>query len=273
MALVQRPITGHPYLDDARGVLAFAHRGGATHPELIGLENTTRAFTHAVELGYRYLETDVHTTSDGVLLAFHDSRLDRVAEQSGEIAEMLASDIAAVRLGGTEAIPTLAELFDAFPEARFNIDLKSAASVAPLATFLAERDAYDRVMVGSFSAKNLRRFRRLTAGRVATSAHPAEVAVWLLSPSGALADRLTRGQVSALQIPYRHGRLTVASKWLIRKAHRAGKQVHVWTIDDPAEMNALIDAGVDGLMTDRTDILKAVLVARGLWEGRRHEGA
>lgn len=267
MAIVHRPITGHRYLDDARGVLAFAHRGGAKHPELAGLENTMRAFTQAVALGYRYLETDVHTTSDGVLLAFHDARLDRVAEQAGAIAEMLATDIAAVRLGGTEAIPTLAELFDAFPQARFNIDLKSAASVAPLATFLAERNDFDRVMVGSFSASSLRRFRQLTGGRVATSAHPGEVAVWLLSPSGRIADLLTRGRVAALQIPYRRGRLTVASRWLIRKAHKAGKHVHVWTIDDPREMNALIDAGVDGLMTDRTDILKAVLLARGLWEG------
>ncbi|MFS3130386.1 glycerophosphodiester phosphodiesterase family protein [Nocardioides sp. Bht2] len=264
---MQRPITGHPYLDDARGVLAFAHRGGATHPDLVGLENTMRAFRHAVALGYRYLETDVHTTSDGVLLAFHDAHLDRVTEQSGVVAEMLATDLAAVRLGGSEAIPTLAELFENFPDARFNIDLKSAASVDALASFLAERDAYDRVMVGSFSATNLRRFRRLTRGRVATSAHPGEVLLWVLAPTGAIADRLTRRRVSALQIPYRRGRLTVASKWLIRKAHRAGKHVHVWTIDDPREMNALIDAGVDGLMTDRTDILKAVLVARGLWEG------
>jgi glycerophosphoryl diester phosphodiesterase len=266
---VTSPRTGFRYLDEVLrrpgSVLAFAHRGGAYHPEIEGLENTMAAFRHAVALGYTYLETDVHVTRDGVLLAFHDRVLDRVSDRRGPIAALTLDEVRAARIGGREYVPTLAELFDEFPDSRFNIDLKAEGSVAALAAFVADREAWDRVLVGSFSARRLRLFRRLTGGRVPTSAHPAEVAAFRLLPSGRLADRLTRGQVAALQIPHRRGRLVVATRGLVRRAHATGKHVHVWTIDDAREMNELLDRGVDGLMTDRTDILRAVLAERGQW--------
>ncbi len=261
--------THHHYLDaqgwgSAGHPLAFAHRGGAEQADLAGLENTLVAFAHAVEQGYTYLETDVHVTADGVLVAFHDTVLDRVTDATGVLVELPWSVVEQARVGGREPIPSFADLVEAFPRARFNIDIKADGAVAPLARFLAERQIEDRVLVGSFSGRRLREFRRITGGRVATSASPLEVAAWVLLP-GSLADRLTRGQVAALQIPHRHERLLVASARLVRKAHRRGKHVHVWTIDDPEEMQLLLDRGVDGLMTDRTDLLKDVLIRRGQW--------
>jgi glycerophosphoryl diester phosphodiesterase len=267
-ASVSRRRTGFPFLDEPSGVLAFAHRGGAYHPEIEGLENTVAAFRHATGLGYRYLETDVHATRDGVLLAFHDAVLDRVTDRKGAIATLAYAEVQAALIGGREQVPTLARLFDEFPDARFNIDLKSPAAVGPLADFIGARGVHDRVLVGSFSRSQLNRFRRLTEGRVATSAHPLEVAAYLFSPSGRLADVLTRRRVQALQVPHRRGMVTVASRRLIRKAHRAGKHVHVWTIDDPDEMRVLIARGVDGLMTDRTDLLKQVLIDLGEWRSQ-----
>lgn len=268
----RRPATGFPFLDallDERGgVLAFAHRGGAEHPDLSGLENTEAAFRHAASLGYVYLETDVHVTRDGVLLAFHDAVLDRVTDRAGPIAELTAAEVAAVLIGGKERVPTLAALFEALPQARFNIDLKTLAAVGPLAEFIEEHQVHDRVLVASFSGRRLAQFRRLTSGRVATSASPAEIAAFLLLPSGRLADLVTRRRVAALQVPHRRRGLRVARPGLVRRAHRAGKHVHVWTIDEASEMQLLIDRGVDGLMTDRTDILRDVLVERGLWRGQ-----
>ncbi|MDZ5662089.1 glycerophosphodiester phosphodiesterase [Nocardioides sp. S-58] len=252
------------YLDSPHP-LAFAHRGGAYHPEIEGLENTLAAFTHAVALGYTYLETDVHVTSDGVLLAFHDTVLDRVTDRTGTISESTWAEVQQALIGGRERVPTLAELFEAFPEARFNIDLKSEGAVEALARFIEERRAWDRVLIGSFSGRRMAAFRRRTRGRVATSAHPLEVVAFVLSPSGRLARLLTRGRPVALQVPHRRGRLVVVTRGLVRRAHAAGVEVHVWTIDDPAEMNVLLDRGVDGLMTDRTDILRDVLRARGQW--------
>ena len=247
------------------GVLAFAHRGGAYHPDIEGLENTLAAFKHAVSLGYDYLETDVHVTRDGVLLAFHDSVLDRVTDQRGAIADLTFEEVRRAMVGGREQVPTLAQLFDEFPEARFNIDLKADGAGPALAEFVAEREAWDRVLVGSFSRPRLNEFRRLTAGRVPTSAAPLEVVLFRFLPSGRLADRLTGRKVSALQIPHRQGRLTIASRGLVRRAHAAGRPVHVWTVDDPDEMRQLLDKGVDGLFTDRTDLLRDVLTERGDW--------
>lgn len=246
-------------------MLAFAHRGGATHPEIAGLENTLSAFQHAVDQGYAYLETDVHATRDGILLAFHDPVLDRVSDQVGEIARLTADQVAAVLVGGREPVPTLADLFHAFPRARFNVDLKSVAAAPLLAAFIEEHGVHDRVLVGSFSRRRLTTFRRLTGGRVATSASPAEVAAFRLLPSARLADLVTGRIVAALQVPYRRHGLTIATPGLIRRAHRAGKHVHVWTIDDADEMHELLDMGVDGVISDRTDILREVLVQRGQW--------
>ena len=262
-ARVTAVATGYPFLDDPGPVLAFAHRGGAYHPEIEGLENTMTAFRHAVELGYRHLETDVHVSSDGILLAFHDTVLDRVTDRTGAIVESTYDEIKAAVIGGREQVPTLARLFEEFPHVRFNIDLKADGAVDALAAFVEERDAHDRVLVGSFSGRRLRRFRRLTGGRVPTAATPLEVAAFLLLPR-ALAARTTR-EVAAFQVPHRAGRLVVTTSRLVRRAHAVGRQVHVWTIDDPDEMELLLDRGVDGLMSDRTDILRDVLKERGLW--------
>jgi glycerophosphoryl diester phosphodiesterase len=257
--------TGFPFLEDGGPVLAFAHRGGATHPDLIGLENTRAAFAQAVALGYRYLETDVHVTRDGVLVAFHDVLLDRVSDGAGRLEELDSTRLSRIRVAGREPVPTLLELVEAFPDARFNVDVKTADAVAPLAAFVTRHGLQDRVLVGSFSHRRLHRFRRLAGPRVPTSASPAEVAAYLLLP-GRLARRLAP-RVAALQIPHHLGRLTLASARVVRRAHEAGLRVHVWTVDDPDEMRVLLDRGVDGLMTDRTDILRDVLRERGLWPG------
>lgn len=246
-------------------MLAFAHRGGALHPDVTGLENTEAAFAHAISLGYVYLETDVHVTSDGVVLAFHDTVLDRVTDRTGAVAEQTYEQVRDARIGGRARIPTMSELLGAFPQARFNIDIKAPNAAQPLIDVIAEHDAWDRVLIGSFSPGRMKEFRALAQGRVPTSAHPFEVAAFRLLPSGRLARFLTGGHVAALQVPVHRGPLRIVTKGFVRRAHAAGAHVHVWTIDDPAEMRDLLDRGVDGLVTDRTDILKDILLRHGLW--------
>ena len=147
----------------------------------------------------------------------------------------------------------------------FNLDLKADAAVAALAAFVSERGLQDRVLIGSFSRRRLSRFRRLAGPTVPTCASPVEVAAYVVLP-GRLARRLAP-RVAALQVPHRVGRLPVTTSALVRRAHGVGVPVHVWTVDDPAEMRLLLDRGVDGLMTDRTDLLASVLGERGLWPG------
>jgi glycerophosphoryl diester phosphodiesterase len=263
------PVTGFAYLDSVLeqpgSVIAMAHRGGALNPEIPGAENTLHAFRHAAALGYRYLETDVHATSDGVLLAFHDPVLDRVTDRQGILALLTSDEVRTALIAGEHSVPTMAELLEELPDCRFNIDIKSASAVQPLADLLDRTRSHDRICVGSFSQRRLDGFRRATGGRVATSASPAEVALFLALPSGRAARVLTRGRVAALQVPHRRGRLPVVTGSLVRHAHRGGAHVHVWTVDEPAEMDELLDLGVDGLITDRTDVLKQVLIRRGQW--------
>ncbi|HSE07959.1 MAG TPA: glycerophosphodiester phosphodiesterase [Nocardioidaceae bacterium] len=266
-----RPRTGYPYLDvvcdQPQAVLAFAHRGGAYHPEIEGLENTMVAFQHAVELGYTYLETDVHATRDGGLFALHDAALDRVTQHRGAIAELSSAEVSQALIGGRELIPTMTSLLEEFPEVRFNIDIKSDAAVAPLAETVRATKAHDRICVGSFSQRRIDAFRRVVGGKVATAGGPLEVGLCRVLPAARLVDVLVRRGAGALQIPRRRKGVKILTRGLIRRAHALGMHVHVWTIDDPAEMHDLLDMGVDGLMTDRTDLLRDVLVERGQWMG------
>ncbi len=148
--------------------MAFAHRGGAAHAP----ENSWRAFEHAVGLGYRYLETDVQATMDGTLIAFHDRTLARVTGRPGRIARMNHREVATARIGGTEPIPLLEDLLGAWPDVRFNIDLKDAPAVGPLAAVLRRTGAWDRVCVTSFSASRLRAARRVLDRQVCMAASP-----------------------------------------------------------------------------------------------------
>ena len=262
-----RPHTGFPFLDagrEAGAVLAFAHRGGAHHPEIAGLENTLFAFEHAVSLGYSYLETDVHATRDGVLLAFHDDVLDRVTSNVGSILEATYVDLRTTLIKDREPIPLMADLLEHFPQTRFNIDIKSDAAVGGLADLVEHTRCHDRVCVGSFSERRLRAFRRSVSRPVATSFGPVAVGLGRFAPRR-LARRVLEGGGDAFQVPAWHFGVQVVTRAFVERAHRAGHPVHVWTVDEPEEMVGLLDLGVDGLMTDRTDVLRDVLTSRGQW--------
>jgi glycerophosphoryl diester phosphodiesterase len=246
-----------PFLDHT-GPIAFAHRGGAGDWP----ENTMPAFEAAVALGYRYLETDVHVTADGVLCAFHDDRLDRVTDRSGLIAELPWSEVARARVGGSEPIPLLEDLLGTWPDVRVNIDPKHDSAVAPLAAVLRRVDAVDRVCIGAFSDRRLARLRTLLGPRLCTSLGPAGVARLRAASLGPPAGRLP---AACVQVPPSFRGVAVVDARFVRGAHRRGLPVHVWTVDDGAEMHRLLDLGVDGIMTDLPATLKDVLVERGAW--------
>lgn len=241
---------------------AFAHRGWHTG-DLAGCENSLTAFRRAVDEGYRYLETDVHTTADGVLIAFHDAVLDRVTDARGPVAALTFDEVRKARISGREPIPTMAEVLEACPDARFNIDPKSDAAVGPLLDLLHEARAVDRVCIGSFSDRRLRAIRGASGPALATSLGPREVGRLVQAAATGLRSRAARA--IAAQVPVRYGRVPVVTPRFVRAAHRAGLEVHVWTIDDPATMDRLLDLGVDGIMTDRPDLLRQQLQRRGVW--------
>ncbi|WP_223987665.1 glycerophosphodiester phosphodiesterase [Arthrobacter sp. NicSoilB8] len=245
----------------------MAHRGFS----LDGLENSMAAFRAAVDLGFRHLETDVHTTADGVLVLFHDKTLDRITAEQGRIADLPAAAVARARIGGTEPIPRFEELVAAFPDVRLNIDVKDWNSVATLASAIERHGLHDRVLVASFSDRRRRAVLKRLSRPAASSAGTVSNAVFVLLgpvlpvPLMTFVARRTLQGVHALQVPVRYGAVTVVTSGFIRRAHRHGLQVHVWTVNEPAEMHRLLDLGVDGIVTDRADLLKAVLRERGTW--------
>jgi glycerophosphoryl diester phosphodiesterase len=252
---------------DYPGPIPFAHRGGALLATNTGLENSLLAFQHAVELGYRYLETDVHATCDGVLLAFHDKTLDRVTDGRGRIARMSYAEVRRARIGGREPIPTLAQLLGAWPDVRVNVDVKEANAIEPLVATLRDLRAADRVCVASFSTRRIAKVRARLGPRVATALGPVGVAGLRLLPAPRLRSLVLAASVPAVQVPPRLGHVPLVTADFVARAHALGKHVHVWTVDDPAEMARLLDLGVDGVMTDRIDTLREVLVDRGQWLG------
>jgi glycerophosphoryl diester phosphodiesterase len=248
------------------GPIAMAHRGFS----LDGLENSMAAFAAAVDLGVTYLETDVHATGDGVLLAFHDNRLDRATDGAGVIARLPWSTVQQARIGGVEPIPLLEDVLGAWPDVKVNIDVKARAAIQPLVDAIRRTGTLDRVCVASFSGARRAAVRRLLGPRLATSVGPARVALWRLGgslphPTGSGLTHLALDGMAAVQVPERAGPLPVVTRQSIEHAHAAGAQVHVWTVDEPADMHRLLDLGVDGLITDRADLLREVLVARGQW--------
>lgn len=244
--------------------LAFAHRGGAKTAGNIGIENSLAAFAHAYELGYRYLETDVRATSDGHVYAIHDEGLDRLAGSAHLVSALPAESLDLQRLDQREPFARLDAIYEAFPDARLNIDIKSDDAVEPTCELVRKHDAIDRTCLSSFSHARLTRIRSVLP-EVATSASVREVALARLLPLPVL-RRVGRPRGQCLQVPVRRGPVEVVTPRFLRRAHALGLQVHVWTIDEADEMNRLLDLGVDGILTDRTDVLKDVLVARGAWQ-------
>ena len=240
--------------------IPFAHRGGAAE---VGGENTLAAFGRARSMGYRYLETDGRVTSDGVLLAFHDERLDRVTDLEGRLEDRPWAEVRHAKVGPEgEPITTMEALLDAFPDARFNIDPKMDAAVAPLAEALRRTKAWDRVNIAAFSDRRLLQIRRAVGRPLCTSMGPAAIARLRLAAYGVPVGPFA---AACVQVPLTWKDRTLVDAKFVNAAGRRGIPVHVWTIDEPAEIRRLLDLGVGGIMTDRPSVLKQVLEERGQW--------
>lgn len=237
---------------------AFAHRGGDEFAD----ENSLQAFQAAYELGYRYLETDVHVSRDGVLMAFHDADLQRLLGEQTRIDAMLASELQKITLPKGGTIPTLSDLLEQFPDAYFNIDAKAAASCQPLAELINQMGAHKRVCIGAFQDHHIRQTCRLMTHPVCRSMGQKGVRRFFLGAQIGLWQPFT---AACVQLPMRAAGRQLVSAHTLAYAHRRGLKMHVWTVNDESQMNDLLDMGVDGIMTDKISTLKRLLQRRNLW--------
>lgn len=260
-APIRRRVIGpYPFLDTPRP-LAFAHRGGAGD----GDENTMDAFGRAVSAGYRYIETDARASADGVAVLFHDDDLTRVLGMPTAVESLSWPELSRLKLNGQALVPRLDEALLAWPNVRFNIDVKSDRAVKPTLAAIRSTGAMDRTLIGSFNDARIAAVRRLAGPRLATSMAQGEIArLWLASRYGRWWYGFNH-QAPAAQVPVTARGLTLVDHRFITYAHRLGMQVHVWTIDDPNMMEELLNLGVDGIMTDRIETLRHVYRSRGHW--------
>lgn len=248
----------------------MAHRGS----RLLWPENTMVAFQGAADLGIQYFETDLHATRDGILLTFHDQTLQRTTDATGKVLDRTLAELREVDAGhrfeiegdfphrGTGVhIPTLEEVITTFPDVVVTVDLKAPDLEPLLVEFCERHDAWDRLIVGSFIDTRTWRVRKLTQGRVATSATGTETSRVLAASRFGMNPTMP-GDV--YQIPETAGPLRVVDRRFLRAAHANRIPVHVWTVNDPQRMEELLDLGVDGIITDRPDLLRDLMIRRGV---------
>lgn len=231
------------------------------------MENSLSSFRAAEAEGFRYIETDVHATADGVVVVHHDADLARTTDGRGAIRRLPWRAVSQARIGGVEPVSRLDDVLEEFPDLLWNIDIKAASAIGPLLRVVRRHDAWHRVCLASFDETTLETLRRRGDNRMLTSMGGRSARIlWTASRYGGWPLRkYARG--FAAQVPQARGRLRVVDPQFIRQAHHWGVEVHVWTVDDADDMVALLDQGVDGLVTDRPDVLRSVLQQRGQFVG------
>jgi len=253
----------------------FAHRGGAK----VVPENTIEGFREGFALGGGVVECDVHASAEGTMVVIHDAVVDRTTDGAGPVAEKTLSELLSLDAGyrfspdggstfpwrakGVK-IPTLEALYQAFPDAPFNIEIKGRRSGIEQAVYrqIEAAGATERTLVVSDNRGTISRFRKVSQGTVATASSTVELLVyWILHllHLGGLYDP----PFQALQPPEKYkGVVPVVTRRFVSKAHDRDLRVDVWTIDDEPAMRRLLSYGVDGIMTDRPDVLAKVLGSR-----------
>tara|TARA_Y100001970_G_C14073442_1_gene770711 strand:- start:133 stop:879 length:747 start_codon:yes stop_codon:yes gene_type:complete len=238
--------------------MAFAHRGGTEFAP----ENTYEAFSSAVSIGYKYLETDVHPNADNKLMAFHDSSVDRVTNYKGKICNFTSSELKKIKVKEKFQIPFLEDLIESFSKSFFSIDMKSDQSVKPLIKLIKSMNAVDRVCFASFSQDRIDYVRDEFDNKCITSMGPREIIKTKISSIINFKHKIIP-KISSL--PISRYRIKLLNKRHINFLKSLNIKVIAWTINDVEAINKLIDLGVDGIMTDNISVLKKILIKKNIW--------
>ncbi len=236
----------------------FAHRGGSDYAP----ENSFEAFNAAVGLGYKLLETDLRTTKDGYVLAFHDPSLDRVTDASGLVSEKNYSDIKKIKIFGKYKIPLFSDLLEAFPECFFSVDIKSDSTVMPVVDLVKKTNCLNRVCMGSFSQKRINIIKNNLTDRCLTSMGPLDI---INAKFSSYFNYRVKIDSIFASLPVKKYNLDLLNKRNINYLKSINIKVIAWTINQEKEIRRLIDLGVDGIMTDEIVLLKSILKEKDLW--------
>ncbi len=269
LCLMAKPISDHPYFNPG-GFRVIAHRGGRS----LGPESTLYTLQRALDIGVDVLEVDIRSTNDGELVVLHDSSVDRTTNGTGPVTNFTLAKLKTLDAGYGWSpdhgrtfpmrgkgltIPTLAEVFNAFPDAHINIEIKESrtAVITGLCKLIRDYQKTNRVMIAAFDVSQLKRFRR-QCPEVATSAGARE-AFLFYGLQWTHLEKIYTPPAQALQLPEYYGNRQVVTPRFLEAAHARNMQVHVWTVNDTRSMQQLINMGVDGIMTDYPERLLDLL--------------
>lgn len=270
LRVTSKSATEHPYYQDLNRPLVIAHQGG----DGVWPGETMLAYQSATELGADVLEMDIHITADGELILMHDETVDRTTDGTGEIETMTLADLKKLDAaydwtpdegqtypyrGKGVTVATLKEVFEAFPEMRMTIEIKktNASMAKPFCDLIREYNMQDNILAASFHDERLKEFRK-ECPEVATSSAKNETTVFVLLTKSFLGGFYSP-KFHSLQVPEESGGITVMTPSFVRAAHARNLAVEPWTINDEETMREFIEWGVDGIITDRPDILLKVL--------------
>ena len=246
------------FLPSDKGFYAFAHRGGTEFAP----ENTFEAFSNAFEIGYKFLETDVHINADGELMAFHDSTIDRVTNYEGELKNFTSNQLKKIKINDKFNIPFLADLIEAFPSIFFSVDMKSDDTVIPLIKLVNRMGVKDRICFASFNQNRLKYVRDEYLNKCITSLGPNEIAQTKLF---SILGKKIHIKSKIASLPTSKYKIQLLNKSHIEFLKSLNIKVIAWTINKSEEMKHLINMGVDGIMTDNISSLKKILIKKNLW--------
>ncbi len=271
LIILADPAQPHAYFDEGPPrPWVIAHQGG----DGIWPGDTLFAFENAAELGVDILEMDMHSTADGVLVMMHDATVDRTTDGSGRINDKSLAQLKELDAGYNWTpddgntfpfrgqgitVPTLDEVFDTFPDKRFNIEIKQGepSITQPFCQKIRDYDLADQVLVASFSQEVLEEFRQVCP-EVATSSGETEV-IQLFVFSKIFIESILSPHYQAVQVPEERSGLRVLTPRFVDAAHNRDLEVHAWTINEVNDMQRMLDLGLDGIITDRPDRLLEVL--------------
>ncbi len=243
---------------NSTNIAPIAHRGAS----LLATENSFESFRKALDLGYRIIETDIHSSKDGTAYIFHDATLERLTGENLKISDLNDIDIDSLKLNKSSIIPRLSNVFEEFPEGLFNLDAKTWESIMPIASVIKKMGCHSRVCIGSFNHKRINAIIGELGVETCHSMGTRDVIKFYL---GAQIQRNQSFTSQCIQLPIKQFGISLMTEKVLKYARKLGIKIHFWTINDPVTMQKLLELNVDGIMTDDCVLLKKIMKKKNKW--------
>ena len=243
---------------NSSNIVPIAHRGAS----LVATENSFESFRKAFDLGYRIIETDIHSSKDGTAYIFHDNTLERLTGENLKISDLKDVDIDSLKVNKSSIIPRLSNVFEEFPEGLFNLDAKTWEATIPITNTVKKMACSSRVCIGSFNDKHIDAIIRELGVETCHSMGTSNVFKFYLGAQLGIKQNFT---AQCIQLPIKQFGISLITQKILRHARKLGIKIHFWTINNSGLIQKLLELDVDGIMTDDCILLKTIMEKKHKW--------